>query len=109
MTSINKPSGDYTFGTSEIDEALRCLESVGFCVIRKMIPQNWVNDLKVSVDQALDPERNLPLSSNRYHMAFAEVSRPLWRLADHPGRRPAPASGEHRVPGPGAIGPPAPF
>jgi len=37
MTSINRPSGDCTFETSEIDEALRCLESVGFCVIKKMI------------------------------------------------------------------------
>ncbi len=71
------------FEKDDIDSALVCLNTYGYCVIRKMINQDLVNELKDSIDESLDSERNLPPGSNRYHMAFAEVSKPLWKLADH--------------------------
>lgn len=40
--------------------------------------------MKDSIDEHLDPDGTLPPAANRYHMAFAEVSEPVWKLVDHP-------------------------
>ena len=77
------PSYRYHFEPGDHSEALACLERHGFCVMRGMIGAQLVAELKESIDRHLDPERSLPLASNRYHMAFAEVSEPVWKLVDH--------------------------
>jgi len=71
------------FEKDDIDGALTCLNTHGYCVVRKMITQELVAELKDSINENLDPDRDLPPSSNRYNMAFAEVSKPLWKLANH--------------------------
>jgi ectoine hydroxylase-related dioxygenase (phytanoyl-CoA dioxygenase family) len=73
-----------SFNHDDLDRALACMDRLGYCVIRKMIEPDTVEDLKKSVDEHLDPDRNLPPASNRYHMTFAEASEPLWKLIDHP-------------------------
>ena len=77
------PGDSYHFKPSNHSEAIACLESRGFCVIRGMIGANLVDELKASIDRHLDPDRDLRPASNRYHMAFAEVSEPVWKLVDH--------------------------
>ena len=73
----------YHFEPSEHSEALSCLERRGFCVMSGMIGAQLVDELKDSIDRHLDPDRDLPPASNRYHMAFAEVSDPVWKLIEH--------------------------
>ena len=79
----NTPAYRYHFEPSARSDAIACLERHGFCVISGMIGAHLVAELKASIDQHLDPGRDLPPAANRYHMAFAEVSDPVWKLVDH--------------------------
>jgi hypothetical protein len=67
----------------DIDRALECLDEYGYCVIRKMIDSDWVEELKGEIDAVLDPQRDLAPAANRYHMMLAEESSALWRLVEH--------------------------
>ncbi len=78
-----QPDYNVYFERDQIEEALRCLDEYGYCVIRRMIDADWVEELKGEIDEALDPQRDLGEASNRYHMMFAETSHALWRLAEH--------------------------
>ena len=79
----NPPAHPYHFEPSDHSDAIACLERRGFCVMSPMIGAHLVDELKDSIDRHLDPDRSLPPASNRYHMAFAEASEPVWRLVDH--------------------------
>lgn len=83
MADFTQPSYNIYFDTNDIDNALACLNEYGYCVIRKMIDQDMVEELKASIDENLDPDHDLPPASNRYHMTLAEASKPLWKLAEH--------------------------
>ena len=76
------PDCNYHFERDDIEAALACLDEYGFCVIRQLIDRDMVVALKDSIDRNLDPEGDLPPSSNRYHMSFAEDSEPVWDLVD---------------------------
>jgi hypothetical protein len=78
------PDYNIYFERDDIDGALDCLDAYGYCVIRKMIDADFVEELKTSIDTCLDPDRDLEPASNRYHMTLAEASQPLWKLAEHP-------------------------
>jgi hypothetical protein len=80
---MNTVSYSYRFPTSAIPEALECLEANGFCVISQMIDADWVAELKQTIDDVLDPNRDLGPASNRYYLTFAEVCPALWRLLEH--------------------------
>ncbi|MCH2665536.1 phytanoyl-CoA dioxygenase family protein [bacterium] len=80
----NSTSYNNYFDTDDIDGALACMDKHGYCVIRKMIDQSLVDELKVSIDDVLDPDRDLPEASNRYHMMLAEACPSLWKLVQHP-------------------------
>ena len=73
----------YHFEAGDRTAAIECLSQYGFCVMRGMIGPGLVAELKDSIDRHLDPEGTLAAASNRYHMAFAEVSEPVWKLVDH--------------------------
>ena len=79
----HQPDYNVYFERDDIDGALVCLDAYGYCVIRKMIDQLMVQILKDAIDEALDPDRDLPLASNRYHMMFAEAGPAMWRLTEH--------------------------
>lgn len=78
------PDYNYHFDRDDIEAALACLDEYGFCVIRQLIDRDMVAALKDSIDRHLDPEGDLAPASNRYHMAFAEDSEPVWDLVDSP-------------------------
>ena len=82
MASDRRPAYNVYFDRDDIDGALACLDEYGYCVIKEMIDQDMVEALKASIDKVLDPDRDLPPASNRYHMMLAEVSKPLWKLAE---------------------------
>ena len=84
MPDNGQPNYNIYFDRDDIESALACLDVHGYCVIQKMIDSELVETLKASIDESLDPERDLPSGSNRYHMMLAEVSKPLWKLAEHP-------------------------
>jgi hypothetical protein len=79
-----QPNYNIYFDREDIEGALACLDDHGYCVIRKMIDQKMVDDLKASINACLDPDRDLPDASNRYHMMLAEASKSLWKLPEHP-------------------------
>ncbi len=78
-----QPDYNVYFERADITGALACLDEYGYCVIRRMIDGDLVKELKQSIDENLDPARDLGAASNRYHMMFAEVSKVQWRLAEH--------------------------
>ncbi len=78
-----QPDYNIYFDSSDLETALICLSENGYCVIKRMMPYRWVDELKSEIDRVLDPGQDLPESSNRYHMMFAEESEVLWRLMDH--------------------------
>ena len=78
------PGYNYHFHREDVEAAIACLNENGFCVIQQMIDQDMVAALKKSIDRHLDPEDDLGPASNRYHMAFAEDSEPVWDLVDNP-------------------------
>ncbi len=73
----------YHFEPDDPTGALSCLSEYGFCVICGLIGKGLVRELKDSIDEHLDPGRSLPQASNKYHITFAEVCEPLWRLVDN--------------------------
>lgn len=79
-----QPDYNIYFDSDDIDLALACMKAYGYCVIRRVIDQDMVQALKDDIDLALDPHRDLPPASNRYHMMFAEASMTMWRLIEHP-------------------------
>lgn len=83
MTKNHQPSYNIYFERDNIPNALTCMNTYGYCVIRGMINQEMVEALKDSIDETLDPKRDMPENSNRYHLAFAEVSKPLRKLVEH--------------------------
>ena len=79
-----QPGYNVYFDRNDMDGALACMDEYGYCVIRKVIDQDMVQALKDDIDAALDPDRDLPPASNRYHMMFAEASMVMWKLIEHP-------------------------
>ena len=82
MADHRQPSYNIYFERDDLDGAITCLEEFGYCVIRKMMGQDLVDELKDSIDENLDPHRDLPVASSRSHLTFAEVSEPLWKLLE---------------------------
>ena len=78
------PDYNYHFHRDDLKAALACLDEYGFCVIQQLIDREMVAALKESIDWQLDPEGDLAPASNRYHMAFAEDSEPVWDLVENP-------------------------
>lgn len=78
-----QPDYNVYFERGDIGRALECLDEYGYCVIRKMIDADWVEELKGEIDTVLDPQRDLAPAANRYHMMLAEASTALWRLVEH--------------------------
>ncbi len=79
-----QPDYNVYFETTDLNNAMACLDEYGYCVIRRVIGPDLVEALKNDIDAALDPDRNLPHASNRYHMMFAEASVNMWKLTEHP-------------------------
>ena len=78
MADYRQPDYNIYFDRDDIESGLACLDEYGYCVIRQMIDQDMVEELKASIDENLDPDRDLPPASNKYHMM-------LWKLVDVPG------------------------
>jgi len=58
------------------------LDTYGYCVVRKVIGLDRVQQFKDEIDRLLDPDRSLPLASSKYHLAFAEECTAMWDMVD---------------------------
>ncbi|CAN5857946.1 hypothetical protein BH10CHL1_BH10CHL1_03030 [soil metagenome] len=84
-TTLQKPELPYRyeFGLDELDAAQGCVETHGFAVIKRLLPPDMVEELKASVLQVVDPQRELGPGQSRTHTSFVEYSPALWKLLDY--------------------------
>ena len=84
-TTLQKPelAYRYEFGLDELDAAQACVEAHGFAVIKRLLPPDMVEELKASVLQVVDSQRELGSGQSRTHTSFVEYSPALWKLLDY--------------------------
>ncbi|MBV7333487.1 phytanoyl-CoA dioxygenase family protein [Chloroflexi bacterium TSY] len=73
----------YEFGLDELDAAQACVEAHGFAVVKNVLPQEMVEELKESVLEVLDPNGALGPGESHTHLSFIEHSSALWKALDH--------------------------
>jgi ectoine hydroxylase-related dioxygenase (phytanoyl-CoA dioxygenase family) len=73
----------YEFKPYQIDEIVACNEAHGFAVVKGFLPGDWVVDLKRSIDEVLNPNKDLKPGETRFQTTFVEESEPLQRLLDY--------------------------
>ena len=72
-----------TFDADELDAVKACHDEHGFAVVRGVIGDAFVEELKDSVRDVLDPMDDLGPGETRVQHAFIEYSNCLWRLLDN--------------------------
>ena len=72
----------YEFTLDELDAAQACVDAHGFTVIKQMLSQERVEDLKASVLQVVDPKGELGPGQSHTHTSFMEQSPAMWKLLD---------------------------
>ena len=84
-TTLQKPelSYRYEFGLDELDTAQACVDAHGFAIIKRVLPIDLVEELKQSVLDVVDPNRELGPGQSRTHTSFIEYSPALWKLFDY--------------------------
>ncbi len=80
--SVNLPY-QYEFAPDELSAIKACHDAHGFAVVKNMLSPDYVEELKDSVGQVLDPEGNLKRGETRVKHAFIEYSKPLWKLFEN--------------------------
>ncbi len=73
----------YEFGLDEVEAAQACVEAHGFAVLKNLLPQELVEELKASVLEVVDPNHELGPGQSRTHTSFIEHSPALWKLLDY--------------------------
>ena len=73
----------YEFAMDELSAIKACHDAHGFAVVKNVLSPDYVEELKESVSQVLDPESNLELGETRVKHAFIEYSKPLWKLLEN--------------------------
>lgn len=82
---LQKPelSYQYEFGLNELEAAQSCVEAHGFAVIKHLLPNDLVEELKASVVQVVNPNNDMGPGQSRTHVSFIEYSPALWKLLDY--------------------------
>ena len=75
----------YGFEADELSAIKACHDAHGFAVVKNVLSPDYVEELKESVSQVLDPESDLGLGETRVKHAFIEYSKPLWKLLENEG------------------------
>ena len=73
----------YEFAVDELSAIKACHDEHGFAVVKNVLSPDYVEELKESVGQVLDPEGYLGLGETRTKHAFIEYSKPLWKLLEN--------------------------
>ncbi|MEZ4863616.1 MAG: phytanoyl-CoA dioxygenase family protein [Caldilineaceae bacterium] len=79
---IQKPTLDYQyeFGMDELAAMEQCLTEHGFAIIKDVLPQALVDQLKEAVYAGTDPERTLQPGESRTRHAWIESGPGAWSL-----------------------------
>jgi ectoine hydroxylase-related dioxygenase (phytanoyl-CoA dioxygenase family) len=78
-----RPSYPFEFHVDEAVDAERCLREHGFAVVKGVLTQREVDELRVSVNAVVNPNDDLKPGDTRFHTHFIEVSPPLLRLLEN--------------------------
>jgi len=73
----------HEFRHNELDAIKACVDAHGFAIVKKMISQAWVDDIKESMWEAVAPKRDLRPGETRFDVNFIEHSKPFQRMLDH--------------------------
>jgi len=84
-THIQKPELDYQyeFQMTELDAMEECLERHGFAIVKDVLPQTLVDQLKAAVYAGTDPNGSLQPGESRTRHAWIESGPGAWSLLDH--------------------------
>ena len=74
----------YEFEPDELEDMSQCVKAHGLAVVKGVIPIEHVEQLKSSIDQVLNPHRDLEPGQTRVSHGFVEFSPPLLKLFDNP-------------------------
>ena len=73
----------YEFTLDELDAAQACVEAHGFAIVKNVLSDELVEDLRQSVKQLLDPDGTLAAGESLNHNSFIEHAHAMWKLFDH--------------------------
>ena len=73
----------HEFEADELSAIKACHDAHGFAVVKNILSPDYVEELKESVSQVLDPEDDLGIGETRTKHAFIEYSKPLWKLLEN--------------------------
>ncbi len=73
----------YQFSIHELDAAIQCMNTHGFCVVQDVLPAYIVADLKEAVVAAADPDGSLEPGQSYTHTSFVETSPKAWQLLEY--------------------------
>src|SRR5690242_4296191 len=71
------------FEVDELDAIQSCVNDHGFAIVRGVLNQEEVAELKESIRQTLNPNNDLKPAETRLNVTFVEVSPPLLRLLEN--------------------------
>ena len=82
---IQKPDlpYQYEFRMDELDAMEMCLEAHGFAIIKDVLPQKIVEQLKEAVYVGTDPDRSLQPGESRTRHAWVESGSGAWSLLEY--------------------------
>ncbi|MBX3010186.1 MAG: phytanoyl-CoA dioxygenase family protein [Caldilineaceae bacterium] len=72
----------YEFGLHEVEAAQSCVEAHGFAVLKSVLPNDMVEELKASILAVINLDELGP-GQSRTHTSFIEHSPALWKLMDY--------------------------
>ena len=72
------------FKPTELDEAKACVEAHGFAIIKKVISQSFVEELRVALQAAINPLNDMKPGESRVVHAFVEKCPTLLKFFDIP-------------------------
>lgn len=72
----------YEFEPDELDEIKACHDTHGFAVVKGLLSPAYVEELKDSIRDVLDPNNDLQPAESRGQHSFIEYSRPMWKLLE---------------------------
>ncbi|MEM7029411.1 MAG: phytanoyl-CoA dioxygenase family protein [Chloroflexota bacterium] len=82
---IQKPvlAYQYEFSLDELDAMEQCLEKHGFAIIKDVLPDHLVKQLKQAVYDGADPDRTLKPGESSTRHAWIESGAGAWSLLDY--------------------------
>jgi ectoine hydroxylase-related dioxygenase (phytanoyl-CoA dioxygenase family) len=72
------------FKPTELEEAKACVDAHGFAILKKVIPQSFVDELRAAIQATLNPLNDMKRGESRVGHAFIERCPTLIKFFDYP-------------------------